>query len=88
MRFDVMTIFPKMFQSPFEEGLVAQAIKADQIKLKTWDIRAVAKDNHKSVDDCLILWTATPPNRRTLASKCACLHLVCPCCPHDSRTAS
>ncbi len=51
MRFDVMTIFPKMFESPFAAGLVGQAIKHGQIKMQTWDIREVAVDGYKSVDD-------------------------------------
>lgn len=40
-----------MFASPFEQGLVAQAIKEGRISLNTWDPRESAKDVHKSVDD-------------------------------------
>jgi tRNA (guanine37-N1)-methyltransferase len=51
MRFDVITLFPKMFDSPFEEGLVAQAIKQGSIELHRWDLRNVTSDKHKTVDD-------------------------------------
>lgn len=51
MRFDIITIFPKMFESPFEQGLVGQAIKEGKIKVSFWDPRSVAKDAHRSVDD-------------------------------------
>lgn len=51
MRFDIITIFPKMFESPFDQGLVGQAIKEKRLELKFWDPRSVAKDAHKSVDD-------------------------------------
>src|SRR5262245_48745539 len=51
MRFDVMTIFPTMIENAFKEGVVVQAISAGKIQLKTWNLRDVARDNHKTIDD-------------------------------------
>ncbi|MDZ4678267.1 MAG: tRNA (guanosine(37)-N1)-methyltransferase TrmD [Oligoflexia bacterium] len=51
MRFDVMTIFPKMFESPFKEGIVGQAITSNKIELKFWNLRDHATDAHKTIDD-------------------------------------
>jgi tRNA (guanine37-N1)-methyltransferase len=51
MRFDVMTIFPKMFETPFKEGIVGQAIGAGKIQLNFWNLRDEAKDVHKTIDD-------------------------------------
>src|SRR5665213_516823 len=51
MRFDIITLFPKMFESPFQEGLVGQAIKSGRIGLKCWNPRAVTDDPHKTIDD-------------------------------------
>jgi len=51
MKFDVITLFPKMFNSPFEEGIVGQAIKAKKVSLSMWNPREYTSDKHKSVDD-------------------------------------
>lgn len=51
MQFDVITLFPKMFEGPFSEGIVSQAIKRGDITLNFYNPRDVAKDVHQSVDD-------------------------------------
>jgi tRNA (guanine37-N1)-methyltransferase len=51
MRFDVVTIFPKMFESPFKEGLVGQAITSGRLKLECFNPRQFVSDNHKTIDD-------------------------------------
>ncbi len=50
-RIDVLTLFPKMFESPFAESIVARARAAGQIELAVHDIREWATDRHHVVDD-------------------------------------
>jgi tRNA (guanine37-N1)-methyltransferase len=50
-RIDVLTLFPKMFESPFAESIVARARAAGQVDLAVHDIREWATDRHHVVDD-------------------------------------
>jgi tRNA (guanine37-N1)-methyltransferase len=50
-RIDVLTLFPKMFESPFAESIVARARAARQVELAVHDIREWATDRHHVVDD-------------------------------------
>ncbi|MDR3049599.1 MAG: tRNA (guanosine(37)-N1)-methyltransferase TrmD [Elusimicrobiota bacterium] len=51
MKIDILTIFPKMFDSPFAESLIKRAIDNKIIQINTIDIRSFSKDKHKKVDD-------------------------------------
>ncbi len=51
MRIDVLTIFPKMFRSPFDESIVKRAVDNGLVSIHLHDIRHWAKDRHKTVDD-------------------------------------
>jgi len=51
MKIDVITLFPKMFESPFEESIIKRAIKNSIIDLKIHNLRDWAIDNYGSVDD-------------------------------------
>ena len=51
MRIDVLTLFPKMFESPFAESIVARARHAGKLDLDVRDIRAWTTDRHHVVDD-------------------------------------
>ena len=51
LRIDVLTLFPRMFESPFAESIVARARAAGQIELAVQDIRQWATDRHHVVDD-------------------------------------
>lgn len=51
MRFDILTIFPNIFQSYFAHSLMARAIKKKLITLKVHDLRHWTTDKHKTVDD-------------------------------------
>ena len=51
IRFDVLTIFPAMFDSPFEQSVMARARTAGLIDVQTHDLRQWAHDRHKTVDD-------------------------------------
>lgn len=51
LRIDVVTIFPKMFDSILEEGVVARGLKQGILELKVWDLRDFTTDRHRSTDD-------------------------------------
>lgn len=51
MQIDVITLFPKMFESPFEEGMIKRAIDKGILKLNLHDMRKWAWNNYGAVDD-------------------------------------
>ncbi len=51
MRFDILTLFPEMFSSPFQESILAKAIEKGLIEVRTINIRDFALDKHRIVDD-------------------------------------
>lgn len=51
MRFDVLTLFPAMFDSYVGQSLLAKAIAAGKVQVATHDIRDWTKDKHQKVDD-------------------------------------
>ena len=51
MRFHVLTIFPRMFDSPFSESIIGRARKAGLVSIDTYDVRDYATDRHRRVDD-------------------------------------
>ena len=51
MTFDVITIFPNLFNSFLNESLIARAQKKQLIKIKIHNLREWTKDRHKTVDD-------------------------------------
>ena len=51
MRFDIITIFPEIFDSYFNESILSRAQKSGKIKIKIWNLRDFTKDKHKKVDD-------------------------------------
>ncbi len=54
MRFDVLTIFPKLFSSKdayINESILKRAQKKGLIKIAAYNIRAFSKDKHRKVDD-------------------------------------
>jgi tRNA (guanine37-N1)-methyltransferase len=51
LRIDVLTLFPRMFESPFAESIVARAKTAGRIQLGVHDIRTWTSDRHHVVDD-------------------------------------
>jgi len=51
MRFDIITIFPQIFDSYFSESILGRAQKNGLIEIKTHNLRDWTEDNHKSVDD-------------------------------------
>lgn len=51
MKIDIVTLFPKMFDSPFAESIINRAIKKGIIDLKIHNLRDWAIDSYGSVDD-------------------------------------
>jgi tRNA (guanine37-N1)-methyltransferase len=51
MRIDILTIFPEMFQGPFEFSIVKRAIESGLVEIHIHNIRDFAIDKHKKVDD-------------------------------------
>ena len=51
MIFDVITIFPEIFNSFLKESLIARAQKKKLIKINIHNLRKWTKDRHKTVDD-------------------------------------
>ncbi len=51
MRFDVLTLFPDLFQGYFTQSLLNLAIERGLVEIRLWNIRDWAKGKHKSVDD-------------------------------------
>lgn len=51
MVFDIITIFPGIFNSFLKESILARAIKKKIIKINIHNLRKWAKDKHKTVDD-------------------------------------
>ena len=51
MQFDIITIFPKMFDSYFNESILARARKNKLIKVNVHNLRDYTEDKHKTVDD-------------------------------------
>lgn len=49
--FDIITIFPKIFDSYLKESLVSRAQKKKLIKINVHNLRKWAKDKHRTVDD-------------------------------------
>ena len=51
MRFDILTLFPNMFSSPFQESILGKAIQKGLVDLRITNIRDFALDKHQVVDD-------------------------------------
>ena len=50
MKFDVLTLFPEMFQS-LQESIIGRAMEKKLIQINLINIRDFSKDKHKKVDD-------------------------------------
>jgi len=49
--FHIITIFPDIFSSYFNESILRRAQEKKIIKIKIYNIRDFAKDKHKTADD-------------------------------------
>ena len=50
-RFDVITIFPEMFDALADHGITRRALDEKRFDLKMWDPRDFTSDNYRRVDD-------------------------------------
>lgn len=50
MKFDVLTLFPEMFE-PMKQSVIGRAIEKGLLELNLVNIRDFSKDKHKKVDD-------------------------------------
>jgi tRNA (guanine37-N1)-methyltransferase len=51
MRFDIITIFPRMFDSVLSAGVLGKALEKDLIEVQVHDLRDFTSDKHRQVDD-------------------------------------
>ena len=51
MRIDILTLFPKLFESVFSESLIARAQKQSIAQIEIHNLRDWSTDKHKTVDD-------------------------------------
>jgi tRNA (guanine37-N1)-methyltransferase len=51
MRFDIITIFPEIFSSVFDFGIVRRAIESRLVDVRIHDLRDYTHDRHHQVDD-------------------------------------
>lgn len=51
MRFDILTLFPEMFEGPFRESIVGKAIKAGLVTVALHNLRDYTTDKHRTTDD-------------------------------------
>src|SRR5436190_18309864 len=51
MRFDVLTLFPEIFQGYLTQSILKLAIERGLVEINLWNIRDWAEGKHKSVDD-------------------------------------
>lgn len=50
MKFDVLTLFPEMFE-PIKQSVIGRALEKDLLEINLINIRDFSKDKHKKVDD-------------------------------------
>jgi tRNA (guanine37-N1)-methyltransferase len=51
MRFDVLTLFPELFQPFLESGVTRRAFASGQVEVVLWNPRDFAEGNYRRVDD-------------------------------------
>jgi tRNA (guanine37-N1)-methyltransferase len=51
VRFDLVTIFPRLCDGPLGEGIVRRAIDRGLVEVRVHDLRDYTTDRHRSVDD-------------------------------------
>ncbi|MDP4300956.1 tRNA (guanosine(37)-N1)-methyltransferase TrmD [Leptothrix discophora] len=51
MRFDVLTLFPELFEPFLRNGVTRRAYDSRQVDVRLWQLRDFADDNYRRVDD-------------------------------------
>lgn len=52
MKFDVLTLFPEMFE-PIKQSIIGRAVEKELLEINFINIRDFSKDKHKKVDDTI-----------------------------------
>ena len=50
MKFDILTLFPEMFE-PIKQSVIGKAVEKELLEINLINIRNFSKDKHKKVDD-------------------------------------
>ena len=50
-RFDIINIFPHIFDSYFSESIIKRAVQKKKARIKIYNLRDFTKDKHRQVDD-------------------------------------
>jgi tRNA (guanine37-N1)-methyltransferase len=51
MKFDIVTIFPRMVEAGLAEGVISRGVERGLLDIKVHDLRDYTSDRHRSVDD-------------------------------------
>lgn len=51
MKFDILTLFPSMFDGPLTESIIRRAVEREILDIRLHNIRDYATDRHRVVDD-------------------------------------
>jgi tRNA (guanine37-N1)-methyltransferase len=51
MKFDVVTIFPRMIEAGLAEGVVGRGVEKGLVEVRVHDLRVFTSDRHRTVDD-------------------------------------
>jgi tRNA (guanine37-N1)-methyltransferase len=51
LRFNIITIFPEFFKSPFDVGIIRRGKEKGLIEIRVRDLRDFTSDRHRTVDD-------------------------------------
>ncbi|MFQ5895900.1 MAG: tRNA (guanosine(37)-N1)-methyltransferase TrmD [Nitrospinota bacterium] len=51
MQFEILTVFPRMFDSALAEGVVAKGMDRGLIRVRWWDLRQFAGGRYRQTDD-------------------------------------
>ena len=51
MQIHILTLFPEMFQGPFDQSIVKRAVDKGAVDIRLHNIRDYTHDRHRTVDD-------------------------------------
>lgn len=51
LKIDIITIFPEMFEGPFNQGIIKRAIEKSAVEISVHNLRDYTTDKHKITDD-------------------------------------
>src|SRR5215813_12133492 len=51
LQFDIVTIFPEFFKSPFDVGIIRRGREKGLVRIRVHDLRHFTSDRHRTVDD-------------------------------------